>query len=161
MGYAISWPLVKYLSRTDYQHRLYTEDARVSELLYPLDQNIDRVYRFDMGHNMADWNQINTTENTVALHWIKEDDLVSYNHDRLVEAWERAGREWSNRNGVPLDTLLMSGETRVPPTNCSGWYDQWCDRPEPTEDELASMQHGRSQKAEMSTGVQPGVQPTP
>jgi hypothetical protein len=67
MGYAISWPLVAYLGRTTFRHTQRIEDAGVSQLLRQLDPNTDRLQRVDMGHNMADWNQVNTTVNTVCL----------------------------------------------------------------------------------------------
>lgn len=71
MGYAVSWPLVPYLARTTLAHIFSIEDARVSQHLRQLDPVTDPVQRVDMGHNMADWNQVNTTINTVCLREYK------------------------------------------------------------------------------------------
>jgi hypothetical protein len=67
MGYAVSWPLVEWLGRTSIPHSIRVEDARISQLLRQLDPVTDPVQRVDLLYNMADWNQVNATVNTMCL----------------------------------------------------------------------------------------------
>ncbi|WVQ80546.1 hypothetical protein IAT38_002651 [Cryptococcus sp. DSM 104549] len=102
LAYAMSWPLVTWIGTADMPlaHITKIEDARTGQWLRHLNPVTDPIQRIDMGWTMGDWNQLDVSIETVALHWCKLDDWVRQQHDRLLEVWRNATRPYTAENGV-------------------------------------------------------------
>ncbi|ODO01524.1 hypothetical protein I350_06344 [Cryptococcus amylolentus CBS 6273] len=105
LAYAMSWPLaspVSWIGSADmtFTHIAKIEDARTGQWLRHLDPVTDPIKRIDMGWTMGDWNQLDVSIETVALHWCKLDDWVWEQHARLLDLWAQAGRQYTPENGV-------------------------------------------------------------
>ncbi|RXK41661.1 hypothetical protein M231_01161 [Tremella mesenterica] len=111
LAYAMSWPLVSWIGNADMPsaHTIKIEDARTGQWLRHLDPVTDPIRRIDMGWTMGDWNQLNVTVETVALHWCKLDDWVKEQHARLLKIWEDAGRPYTHENGIPPSQSMAKG----------------------------------------------------
>ncbi|KAL7422144.1 hypothetical protein Q5752_002787 [Cryptotrichosporon argae] len=102
LAYAMSWPLVSWIGSANMTlpHIIKIEDARTGQWLRHLDPVTDPVRRIDMGWTMGDWNQLDVTTATVALHWLKLDEWVVEQHARVLSIWAAAGRPYDAEHGV-------------------------------------------------------------
>ncbi|GMK57377.1 hypothetical protein CspeluHIS016_0402110 [Cutaneotrichosporon spelunceum] len=114
LAYAISWPLVSWIGNADMPHAHVTkiEDARTGQWLRMLDKTTDPVTRFDLAWNMGDWNQLSVTVDTVALHWLKADEWVEEQVERIHNVWKLAGRPFEANNGVARHISIASGKRK-------------------------------------------------
>jgi len=111
LAYGMSWPLVSWIGNADMPpaHITKIEDARTGQWLRHLDPVTDPIHRIDMGWTMGDWNQLDVTVETVALHWCKLDEWVEEQHSRLLEIWAAADRPYSPEHGVPPRLSIAKG----------------------------------------------------
>ncbi|WWC88817.1 uncharacterized protein L201_003730 [Kwoniella dendrophila CBS 6074] len=112
LAYAMSWPLVSWIGNADMPlaHIIKIEDARTGQWLRHLDPITDPVKRIDMGWTMGDWNQLDVGVETVALHWLKLDEWVVEQHDRLHKIWSDANRPYDIENGVSPKLSIKKGK---------------------------------------------------
>ncbi|KAJ9127215.1 hypothetical protein QFC24_001453 [Naganishia onofrii] len=115
LAYGMSWPLVSWIGSAPLPlaHITKIEDARTGQWLRSLDPTVDPIIRYDLGWNMGDWNQLEVGIETVGLHWLKWDEWVSEQQNRILEVWREAGRPYEAGHGVDLATSVESGK-RVP-----------------------------------------------
>ncbi|KAK1920534.1 hypothetical protein DB88DRAFT_503663 [Papiliotrema laurentii] len=93
LAYAMSWPLISWIGNADMPlaHTIKIEDARTGQWLRALDPVTDPINRIDMGWTMGDWNQLDVSVETVALHWCKLDELY--------DIWAAADRPYTYEHG--------------------------------------------------------------
>ncbi|WVR06229.1 hypothetical protein IAU60_003259 [Kwoniella sp. DSM 27419] len=111
LAYAMSWPLVSWIGNADMPlaHIIKIEDARTGQWLRHLDPVTDPVKRIDMGWMMGDWNQLDVTVATVALHWCKLEEWVREQHERLLKIWQDEDRPYDAEHGVPPKDSIAQG----------------------------------------------------
>ncbi|WRT67640.1 uncharacterized protein IL334_004612 [Kwoniella shivajii] len=112
LAYAMSWPLVSWIGSADMPlaHIMKIEDARTGQWLRHLDPVTDPVKRIDMGWTMGDWNQLDVGIETVALHWLKLDEWVEQQHDRLLQIWSNASKPYDVDNGISPRLSIEKGK---------------------------------------------------
>ncbi|WVQ65931.1 uncharacterized protein L199_004109 [Kwoniella botswanensis] len=112
LAYAMSWPLVSWIGNADMPlaHIIKIEDARTGQWLRHLDPVTDPVKRIDMGWTMGDWNQLEVGVETVALHWLKLDDWVKKQHQRLLDIWADDNRPYDIEHGVSPKVSMQKGK---------------------------------------------------
>ncbi|KAK8858457.1 hypothetical protein IAR55_002684 [Kwoniella newhampshirensis] len=112
LAYAMSWPLVSWIGNADMPlaHITKIEDARTGQWLRHLDPVTDPIKRIDMGWTMGDWNQLNVSTATVALHWCKLDQWVQEQHARLLQIWADEDRPYTHEHGIPPRISIANGK---------------------------------------------------
>lgn len=113
------------------------EDARTGQWLRNLDPTTDPVTIIDNGFSMGDYNQLDFKESTVALRqspmplelglgslltkthapspprladWLKWDDWVVEQRQKIKDLWAEAGRPYAVGHGVHWQTSVADGK---------------------------------------------------
>ncbi|BEI86425.1 hypothetical protein CcaverHIS002_0607120 [Cutaneotrichosporon cavernicola] len=117
LAYALSWPVASWLGNADITlaHASRTEDARTGQWLSTLDDTTDPLIPLDYGWNMGDWNQLFVTVDTVALHWLKQDEWFEEQTERMHNVWKEAGRPYEASNGIARHISIEGGKKKPDP----------------------------------------------